>query len=67
MLCTRELSEEESLRNYVVNTKIREEKGGSTPDTRADILLQPMGRTMLKNITTLQPVGDLMLQKMNML
>ena len=30
------------------NTKVREEKGGSAPDSRADALLQPMERTMLK-------------------
>lgn len=37
------------------------------PDARADILLQPMEKTVLKHIPTLQPIGDLMLQEMNML
>lgn len=39
---------EKSVRNNSENTKVGEERGGSTPGTRVDIYLQPMKETMME-------------------
>jgi len=43
-------------RNKSADTKISEGGGGGPPGTRAEILLQPVVKTMVKHVVSLQPM-----------
>jgi len=43
-------------RSNSVHTKVSEGRGGGTPGTRAEILLQPVMKTMVRHAVALQPV-----------
>ena len=46
-------------RNSPADTKVNEEgEGEDTPGTGAEILLQPMGKTMVREAVLLEPVED---------
>ena len=46
------------MRKSTVNTKVKE--GGGAPGAREDISLQSVEKTMLEQISTLQPMEDSM-------
>ncbi|KAK4832280.1 hypothetical protein QYF61_021679 [Mycteria americana] len=58
-------SEEKSVRNNPVDTKVREE-GEEVRQAPEQIPVQPVDRTTLEPISTLQPMEDLMLQQVDL-
>ena len=53
-------------RNNSADTKVSDEGGGGgVPGAGAEVPLQPVGKTMVVQISTLQPMEDPMLEQMD--
>lgn len=51
-------------RNHSADTKVGEEGvGGGVPGTRADVPLQPMEKSMVKQVVRLQPMEKTVVKK----
>lgn len=52
-----------NMRINRASTKVRERGGGGVPGARPEISLQPVKRTVVEQISVLQPKGELMLDE----
>ncbi|XP_010184119.1 PREDICTED: leucine-rich repeat and calponin homology domain-containing protein 1, partial [Mesitornis unicolor] len=57
---------EKCERNSPADARVSEGQGGGVPDAGAEVALQPVEKSMVKQVVPLQPMEDTMLQQMDL-